>query len=91
MILYNIMNIRLIHHCYIPERETVVLTHQEVKMKEGWNDRGQKTAAELKNLRTTLERKEHITRSSAHWGRCTPVIGERYLLAFLILQNVYFL
>lgn len=28
MILYNIMNIRLIHHCYIPERETVVLTHQ---------------------------------------------------------------
>ena len=31
----------------------------EVKMKEGWNDRGQKTAAELKNLRTLKEKRAH--------------------------------
>ena len=39
----------------------------EVKMKEGWNDTGQKTAAELKSLRTLEERhKSTSLRTSAH-------------------------
>lgn len=29
-----------------------------VKMKEGWNDTGQKTAAELKNLRMLKDRQK---------------------------------
>lgn len=33
----------------------------EVKMKEGWNDTGQKTAAELKNLRTLKKDKGAVT------------------------------
>lgn len=54
-------------------------------MKEGWNDTGQKTAAELKNLRTLKERQqstyiEHV---------CTPLpalhVREHiFLLSYLI-------
>lgn len=72
------MNIRLIlpvplsRNRFALERDS-----PEVKMKEGWNDTGQKTAAELKNLRMLKERPKStlLSMSAACYGQTAGTIG----------------
>lgn len=64
MILQNKTDLKIIYQCYFLEQ--VCFRNRgsdlpKVRMREGWNDTGQKTAAELKSLRMLGENTKDMT------------------------------